>query len=67
MNKIEKSRENDNYALVYCKGKNGIEKLIKSCNKNKKNFWIVEKYSRKEAKECNNIFKMMCGNNLIEY
>ena len=59
MNKIEKSRQNDSYALLYCKGKNGIEKLIKMCNKNKSDFYIVEKCSRKNNAKINEMWDKM--------
>jgi len=66
MSAIEKSREKDSYALVYCKGKKGLEKLIKICNKNKSDFYIVEKCSRKDKIQFNKIWEMMCVSNLTE-
>ena len=59
IDKIEKSRKNDSYALLYCKGKKGLEKLIKICGKNSSDFWIVEICPRKNKAKFNKIWDRM--------
>jgi hypothetical protein len=58
MEKIEKLREEDCFALVYCKGKDGIKKLEKTCSKSK-NFWIVMQCCRKDNQTFNEMWNVL--------